>query len=140
MFSKRAGQIDDALAGKVGEFRWREGRDPTTWERAALCREASADTRTHKTGNGVGDLRTRWAAEAAESDWTPSRLAAAVAGVRRDEAPQMVTVDEVIDRLSVSGSTWTRADVLRAICDLVPPVSELSGHRWAVVLEALVTG
>ena len=47
----------------------------------------------------------------------------------------MVTVDEVIDRLSVSGSTWTRADVLRAICDLQPPVSALSGHRWAAALE-----
>ena len=40
VFSKRAGQVDDALAVKVGEFRRREGRDPTTWERAALCREA----------------------------------------------------------------------------------------------------
>ena len=78
VFSKRAGQVDDALAVKVGEFRRREGRDPTTWERAALCREASADTRAHKTGNGVGDLRTRWAAEAAELDWTPSRLVAAI--------------------------------------------------------------
>ena len=47
----------------------------------------------------------------------------------------MVTVDEVIDQLSVSGSTWARADVLRAICDLQPPVSELSGHRWAAALE-----
>ncbi len=136
VFSKRAGQVEDALAAKVGEFRRREGRDPTTWERAALCREASADTRACKTGNGVGGLRTRWAAEAAELDWTPSRVAAAVdgAGLRREPVP-MVTVEEVIDQLSVSGSTWTRADVLRAICDLQPPVSELSGHRWAVALE-----
>ncbi len=78
VFSKRAGQVDVALAAKVGEFRRREGRDPTAWERAALCREASADTRAHKTGNGVRDLRTRWAVEAAELDWTPDRLAAAV--------------------------------------------------------------
>jgi conjugative relaxase-like TrwC/TraI family protein len=63
VFSKRAGQVDEALAVTVGEFRRRDGRDPTTWERAALCREASADTRSHKTGNGVGDLRTRWGAE-----------------------------------------------------------------------------
>ena len=137
VFSKRAGQVDDALAVKVGEFRRREGRDPTSWERAALCREASADTRTHKTGNGVGDLRTRWAAEAAELDWTPSRLVAAidVATLPTDEAPQMVTVDEVIDRLSAGGSTWSRADVLRALCDLQPPVSSMSGHRWAAALE-----
>ena len=104
VFSKRAGQVDEALAVKVGEFRRREGRDPTTWERAALCREASADTRAHKTGNGVGDLRTRWTAEAAELDWTPSRLAAAFDGARlRREPPPTVTVDEVIDQLSRVG-------------------------------------
>ncbi len=137
VFSKRAAQVDDALAVKLGEFRRREGRDPTTWERAALCREASADTRAHKTGNSVGDLRTRWAAEAAELDWTPGRLVTAIddAALRTHEVPQMVTVDEVIDQLSVSGSTWTRADVLRALCDLQPPVSELSGHPWAAALE-----
>src|SRR5204862_2425959 len=38
VFSKRAGQVDDALAVKVDEFRRREGRDPTPWKRAALCR------------------------------------------------------------------------------------------------------
>ncbi len=138
VFSKRAGQVDAALAAKVGEFRHREGRDPTAWERAALCREASADTRAHKTGNGVGDLRTRWAAEAAELDWTPSRLVAAIdaAAVERSgQVPEVVTVDEVIDRLSVSGSTWARADVLRAICDLQSPVSPMSGRRWATALE-----
>ena len=32
----------------------------------------------------------------------------------------MATVAEVIDQLSAAGSTWTRADVLRAICDLQP--------------------
>src|SRR5215207_5174076 len=95
VFSKRAGQVDEALAVKVGEFRRREGRDPTSWERAALCRESSADTRAHKTGNGAGDLRTRWTAEAAELDWTPSRLAAAVDGARlRRESPPTVTIAE----------------------------------------------
>jgi hypothetical protein len=138
VFSKRAGQVDDALAVKVAEFQHREGRDPTTWERAALCREASADTRGHKTGHGVGDLRTRWAAEAVELHWTSGRLVAGMDGaalrVGRRPVP-MVTVDDVMDHLSVTGSTWARADVLRAICDLQQPVSAMSGHRWAVSLE-----
>jgi conjugative relaxase-like TrwC/TraI family protein len=64
VFSKRAVQVDAALAVKVDEFRARQGRDPTRWERAALCREASADTRRHKSGVGVPDLRTRWESEA----------------------------------------------------------------------------
>jgi Phage integrase, N-terminal SAM-like domain len=66
---------------------------------SSLRREASADTRAHKTGNGVGDLRTRCAAEAAELDWTPSPLVAAVdaTGVRvRREPVPTVTIDEVI--------------------------------------------
>jgi AAA domain len=127
-----------APAVKVEEFRGREGREPTTWERGALCREASADTRAHKTGHGVGDLRTRWAAEAADLGWTPGRLAAeiAAAGLERSGQPvPMVTVEEVIDQLSAAGSTWTRADALRAICDLQPAVSSMSGHRWAAALE-----
>ena len=41
----------------------------------------------------------------------------------------------MIDQLSASGSTWTRADVLRAICDRQPPVSSMSGRRWSAALE-----
>ena len=136
VFSKRAAQVDAALAVKVGEFRRREGRDPTTWERAALGREASADTRAHKTGHGVADLRTRWAAEAAELDWTPEpagRRRRRWPRVRRREPAPMVTVDEVIDRLSASGSTWTRADVaagdLRSAAARVPDVGTPLGGR-----------
>ena len=44
-FSKRASQVEAELAAKIDEFRVREGRDPTRWERAALTREAAADTR-----------------------------------------------------------------------------------------------
>jgi conjugative relaxase-like TrwC/TraI family protein len=59
LFSKRTVQVDAALALKVEDLRTRQGRDPTRWERAALCREASADTRSHKTGVAVPDLQTR---------------------------------------------------------------------------------
>jgi conjugative relaxase-like TrwC/TraI family protein len=136
VFAKRTGQVDDALAGKVAEFHAREGRDPTRWERAALCREASADTRVHKTSHGVSDLRTRWQAEAAEVGWAARRLVAEVgaAGRRRVEPPPL-TVEAVVDGLSVSGSTWTRADVLRAICDHQSTVSWMDGLRWAAWSE-----
>ena len=66
VFSKRAAAIDDAMAVKLDEFRHREGRDPSPKERAALEREASADTRGHKSGLGVADLATRWQGEAAD--------------------------------------------------------------------------
>jgi conjugative relaxase-like TrwC/TraI family protein len=136
VFSKRTAQVVAALAVKVDEFRARQGRDPTRWERAALCREASADTRHHKTGVAVPDLRTRWETEAASVGWTADRLVTelAAAGRSRGEVPQ-VTVEQVVDHLSASGSTWTRADVLRAICELQPALSSMSGQRWAVALE-----
>jgi conjugative relaxase-like TrwC/TraI family protein len=135
VFSKRAAQVDAALAVKVDEFRQRQGRDPSRWERAALEREASADTRRHKTGVGVPDLLTRWESEAAAVGWMPVGLVAELttAGRDRPKAPP-VSVGQVIDHLSTSGSTWTRADVLRAICDLQPP-PPMSGPRWAAALD-----
>ena len=57
-FSKRTGVIDTALTAKLDEFRSRQGREPTRWERAALTREASADTRSAKSGHGAPDLRS----------------------------------------------------------------------------------
>ena len=76
VFSKRTSEVEAALAGKVAEFRSREGRDPSRWERAALTREASADTRAKKSGTGVTDLPTRWTSEAADLNWTAQALAA----------------------------------------------------------------
>ncbi len=42
---------------------------------------------------------------------------------------------DVIDAVSQQRSSWTRADVLQAICDVQRPVSKLSGHGWAATLE-----
>jgi hypothetical protein len=101
-----------------------------------MTREASADTRAHKSGNGVTDLRTRWATEAAEVGWTGADLETELRAAGRDRAePASITVDDVIDSLSTSGSTWSRADVMRAITDRQDTVSSLDGHRWAAALE-----
>jgi hypothetical protein len=48
---------------------------------------------------------------------------------------QQLSTDEILEASSVSGSTWGSTDVLRAICDRQVPVSDLSGHDWAVALE-----
>ena len=74
VFSKRAGEVEAALEHKVDEFRTRQGRDPTRWEHAALTREAAVDTRAHKSGNGVADLRSRWLDEAAAVGWDAPAL------------------------------------------------------------------
>ncbi|MGH9228758.1 MAG: AAA family ATPase [Acidimicrobiales bacterium] len=59
------------------------------------------------------------------------RIAAQQAPVREPT----VAVAEVLELLSATGSTWTRADVLKAVCDLAPPVPQRSGRDWARAVE-----
>ena len=87
VFSKRAAAIDVALAAKLDEFRHREGRDPSPKERAAMDREASADTRGRKSGLGVADLATRWQGEAADVGWTVEQLVERVERAAGDRSP-----------------------------------------------------
>ena len=135
-FSKRTAQVDVALADKVGEFRDREGRDPSRWERAALTREAAEDTRATKTHATTADLTGQWQAEAAALGWSPARLVDALgAAARSAPRTEPATVDEVVEHLSAAGSSWTRADVLRAVCDLAPPLPVSAGD-WARAVEA----
>ncbi len=137
-FSKRSSQVDAALVVKLEVFRDREGRDPTRWERAALTREASADTRGHKTGNGVADLQTQWTAEAEALCWTAVGVTARVTDVGRElnaEPTPKATVTGVVEALSVGGSTWNHADVIRALCDAQRPLPGMPAPRWAQTLE-----
>ena len=138
-FSKRTAEVDQALAVKVAEFYKREGRDPSKFERAALGREAAVDTRTHKTGNGVPDLKTRWLSEAATVGITPETLTASIDEASRvPVSPQPVTVGEIIEELSGSKSAWHRLDILRTVCDNVRPQPGISGERWAGALDRAV--
>ena len=138
-FSKRTAEVDRALAVKVAEFYAREGRDPSRFERAALGREAAVDTRAHKTGNGVPDLKTRWLNEAAAVGVTPEMLTASIAEAGRTPvSPQQVTVGEIVEELSGSKSAWHRLDILRTVCDKVRPQQGVGGERWAGALDRAV--
>ena len=136
VFSKRSVAIGAAMAAKLDDFRQREGREPSRFERAALEREASADTRSRKSGHGAADLTTRWRAEASEVGWSVERLEGTIEHAARVERQvDMLTVDDVVEAVSAMRSSWGRADVLQAICDRQRPVSQLSGHRWAEAIE-----
>ncbi len=136
VFSKRAAQVDTALAAKLGEFSAREGRDPTRFERAAMEREAAADTRGHKTGEAVPDLRTRRLAEAGTLGITPAGLVDGIRHAAQErEPPQRTTTAEIIDVLSERSSTWHRMDVLRTLTDELRPHPGMDGERWATFLE-----
>jgi conjugative relaxase-like TrwC/TraI family protein len=135
-FSKRTVEVDSAVTVKVAEFYTREGRDPTRWERAALTRQAAADTRVHKSGNSVDDLRGRWLDEAADLGITPEDLTASVAAAARTRTLKPpVTTAEVVEALSATGSAWHRVEVLRTICDLQRPIPGVGGNQWAANLE-----
>ena len=135
-FSKRTADIEQALGVKLAEFRQREGRDPSRWEHAALTREASADTRSRKSGHGATDLLAKWRWEAGNVGWTASQLRAIVDyAARSAERSRPLYVDDVIRRLSLDRSTWCRADVVQAICDHQRPLARIPGERWAQLVE-----
>lgn len=136
VFSKRTTQVDDAVAVALTEFRDREGRDPTRRERAALTRRAAEDSRANKTHLSPAELVPRWRREAADAGWTTPRLTRSLTVGREAQAPTPnLTIVDVVEQLTTTGSTWTRADVVQAICDLAPPVSQRSGHDWARLVE-----
>ena len=60
LFSKRAEEIDIELRDRLAEFRSREGRDPSRYERSAIEREVATDTRDDKTGLAPPELRIAW--------------------------------------------------------------------------------
>jgi conjugative relaxase-like TrwC/TraI family protein len=136
VFSKRSAAISVAMAAKLEEFRQREGRGPSRFERAALEREASADTRSRKSGHGAADLATRWRTEAADVGWSIDRLGDEIVDAARHHAAvDVVKVDEVVEAVSAQRSSWGRPDVVQAICDVQRPVSQMSGRRWHDAIE-----
>ena len=91
-----------------------------------------SDTRAAKTGASAVDLATAGATRPLRSAGPPTASSTAMrAAARAAPAREPVTLADVVEQLSADGSTWTRADVLRAVCDLAPPVSQMSGHDWA---------
>ena len=136
--SKRSVDIDAAMNAKLAEFHARTGRQPTKVEHAAMAYEAAVDTRPRKSDNGAADLRSQWLHEAENLGWSPAAVVERVNQVARErvgEPVDKVTVADVVEALSVSGSTWCRADVMRAIGDRQRPLPEMSGRRWASWLE-----
>ena len=163
-FSKRAAQVDAETDARVEEFEAREGRAPSRFERAAIEREAAADTRGKKTGAAAVELRSVWRQKAADLGYTPRSVIEAVrarsigvntpvntgvntpvnTGVSNavntsehanvDAAPK-ITVAEIVAALSERRSVWHDLDVLREITDRFRPRRGISGERWVGVLD-----
>ena len=136
VLSKRAAQVDVETTARVSEFEDREGRAPSRFERAAIEREAAADTRVKKTGTAAAELRTVWRQEAQDLGFTPRGVIDAVnASGRAQPEPAKTTVAEIVTALSDRKSVWHDLDVLREITDRFQPRPGIAGERWAGVLD-----
>ncbi len=139
-FSKRAGEIGVEMGDKLAEFHAREGREPTTFEYAAMEREAAVDTRNRKTGLGVTDLRTRWQVEARSIGVDPATVVESAVEYARQHPLQVLPVEvgEVVEALAARQSAWNRMDVLRQLCGAVSPQPGHDATTWVAALDAAV--
>ena len=138
-FSKRAADIDIEMDQRIGAFIDEIGREPTRFERAAIEREVSRDTRAPKTGRSPAELRARWHAEAAAMGIDVRSLTESIAtAARKAHTHEPVRVDAVLTELAEHRSVWHRLDVLRTLCDLAPPQPGHDGTTWATALEEAV--
>ncbi len=137
-FSKRAHVIAVEMDERIADFIDRTGREPTDGEYAAMEREAAADTRDHKTGLGVADLRSRWHREAEGVGYDAIDLVDSVRAAAREHVAdaQPVTVAEVLEELAERRSTWNRMDVLRTLAGSARPQPGHDAAGWARALEA----
>ncbi|MCX6522418.1 MAG: relaxase domain-containing protein [Actinobacteria bacterium] len=136
VFSKRAAQVDVETDARIEEFEAREGRAPSRFERAAIEREASADTRVKKTGTAAAELRSVWRKEAADLGHSPRSVIDVVNSAGRAQAePAKTTVAEIVTALSDRKSVWHDLDVLREITDRFQPRRGIDGERWSGVLD-----
>ena len=101
-----------------------------------MTREASADTRSAQVWS-----RRRRSDDTVAARSRRCRLERRPARSQIDQAaaqatrPEMVVVPDVIEAVSQQRSSWARADVLQAICDLQRPVAQQPGHGWAGTLD-----
>ncbi|MDW3214102.1 MAG: MobF family relaxase [Ilumatobacteraceae bacterium] len=137
-FSKRAHVIAVEMDARVADFIGRTGREPTDGEYAAMEREAAADTRDHKTGLGVTDLRSRWDREAESVGCDAIDLVDSVRTAAREHVAETtgMSVAEVLEELAERRSTWNRMDVLRTLAGTARPHPGHDATTWARALEA----
>jgi conjugative relaxase-like TrwC/TraI family protein len=120
-FSRRRAEIDAALA-----------EHGTTGARAAEA-AALATRRAKSREVDAGGLIDAWRAEASEHGFTPDDLARVV-GRARTQRLDTVAPDRVFAALAApSGltrraSTFTRRDVIQALCERLPAAPELDGR------------
>ncbi|MGH8975577.1 MAG: MobF family relaxase, partial [Acidimicrobiia bacterium] len=129
VFSKRRHDVERRGAQRIATLEARLGRSLTDDERAKQYQFATYDTRPAKTGHGDDEaaLGGRWRLEADVAGWDPGGWLpdtlgrSAVSVERCQEVADPATVAEVVAELAEARSTWSRAEVAKAIARRLPP-------------------
>lgn len=143
-FSSRARAIGPAYRELADEFRARFGREPAAAERTRLRQQATLETRRGKThdGESSGERMDRWEAQARAS--IGSGLADVADRFSGEAAPagaESWSVTDVCERalaaVGGSRSTWSRADLTRAIGEALPANLGLPAGDVRTLLDGL---
>ena len=147
VFSKRRHDVERRGAQRIATLEARLGRTLSGDERAEQYQFATYDTRPAKTGHGDDEaaLGGRWRTEADDAGWHPGRWMPDTLGrnspavERCPDAADPATVAEVVAELAEARSTWSRAEVAKAIARRLPPglgTGAEVGREW---IEATTT-
>ena len=147
VFSKRRRQVERRGAQRIATLEARLGRALTDDERAQQYQLATYNTRPGKTHEDETTLCGRWRTEANAAGrdpahWLPETLD------RFSAAPELLpdvadpaTVTEIVAELAEAHSTWSRAELAKAIARRLPTglgTSAEAGREWIEATTAAV--
>jgi len=126
LFSKRRHDVDRRAAQRIATLEARLGRTLTDPERAEQYQRATYATRQAKTHEDEATLDGRWRTEADAAGWDPARWLPDTLGwgcpsiERCQDAAEPATVAEIVAELAEARSTWSRAEVAKAVARRLP--------------------
>lgn len=138
-FSKRATAIDAELAVMIDRYRQHHDADPSERRRGALTRLAACDTRRPTSRRSDAELIQRWRAEAAALGYNADSLRGATATTARNaelRSARPPTMGQIVESVAAQRSAWTRADVLRTLCDTTPPTATPGLHSLDLIEQS----
>lgn len=145
VFSARTRAIGPKTQQLISAFTAANGREPSPLERTRLAQQATLLTRKGKShaGETTEQRLERWAAQTrAEVGTTLARIAESVVALRQDGGPAAEwspqdVVERALAQVAERDSTWTRADLLRAVSDALPGHLGLAPGQVRPVLDSL---
>ena len=124
LFARRRAVVEIRAAELIGELEGKAGRSLTPVERRRAFERAVLETR-HAKPHDVGEtdigLHDRWTVEAERAGHAPASWIGDAVGRPQLAGPDLAdVVQEIVDEVARSTSTWRRADVVRAAARRAP--------------------